>query len=329
MMHPDVDVIIGSRNGKDHLTRCLEFVYGQIYEGRIHTVVVDNNSLDASAFIVSSRYPQVQLIINKEDIGQAAAYNMAFSKGDGKYVLFLGEDVELAPNFIAEQVSFIEHSKGFAGAAGLLFYGREENQTEFIDSAGITLKGSAPTPRLQGARTGEAGQEGKEVFGPAGAAAFWSRESLLKIAPDGMIFDEDIISGHLDADIAWRARWMGYRFWYNPRATAVHHRGILYAKDEERARMAEYMRIRGKLLCYRKNMLHGGWRKRGGAVRKAVRRELLRFVMRHGAIHGMDLWLSMKRPMGAMKIKADAFQARASVTPETIYREIFSARAMK
>ncbi|MCZ7582876.1 MAG: glycosyltransferase [Deltaproteobacteria bacterium] len=96
MPKPEVDVIVGSRDGKEHLARCLEFVYAQEYDGPIHTHVVDNDSRDASSFLVNSRYPQVRLTSNKDNVGRAGAYNQALAKARGRYVIFLSQDVEIA-----------------------------------------------------------------------------------------------------------------------------------------------------------------------------------------------------------------------------------------
>ncbi|MCZ7582875.1 MAG: hypothetical protein M5R36_05790 [Deltaproteobacteria bacterium] len=83
----------------------------------------------------------------------------------------------------------------------------------------------------------------RELFGPAGAAAFWDRACLDELARGGMIFDEDMIDGLLDFDVAWRARWLGHRFWYNPGAFVLHNRGVLYTNHEERRREHEFLPV--------------------------------------------------------------------------------------
>jgi len=327
MTEPEVDVIIGSRNGKEHLVRCLDFVYAQEYGGRIHTVVVDNDSHDASVFAVSSRYPQVHLIENKEDLGRAAAYNQALAGTKGRFVLFLAQDVEIAPDFVARQVEFFLRSNGLGGLGARIHLRRKDVETKTIDSLGMNLRGAQPVLFGHDEDPSEIPAEALEIFAPASSASFWDRECLEKVAPDGLVFDEELINGYITLDLAWQARWLGFRIWSNPLAQAVHQRGVLWRRNPERKRQAEFLRIRGRLLCYRKNLLFQGWSRFGKTVRSAVRKEIFKYTMAYGAGFGADLWLSGRRSMKVMFRKAKRMEGRVAVPPESIFRDIFSFRA--
>jgi GT2 family glycosyltransferase len=329
MSKPDVDILIGSKDGKDHLSRCLEFVYEQVYEGRIRTTVVDNNSKDASVFLVNSRYPQVQLLVYKEDFSLANAYNRALAKNSGKYVLFLHEDAELMPNFVAEQVDLLENWPKLGSAGARIHLGREEAGSEVMDSVGLDLRGGSPILAEFGRKASESLPVARDIFGPSGAAGFWRRECLETILEDSLLFDEDLEGGYLDLDIAWRAQWMGWKSVHNPKAVAAHMRGSLYAKDANRERLHQFQKIRSQMLCYRKNMIFGGWKKYSKSVRSAVRREAYQFMRNHGAVHGFDLWFSTRKDLRKMAEKADVLEKKAVVKPDEIYRGIFSLQAMK
>lgn len=326
LMSPDVDVIIGSRNGKEHLMRCLEYVYGQIYDGKIRTTVVDNHSTDASVFIVSSRYPQVQLLVNETDLGLAAAYNLALAKTQNRYVLMLHQDVELSPNFVSEQVAVLQNTPQIAGLSARLVLGEEGNPNKTIDSTGTVLRGGTVKLIDSGLSVKDSQSLVKEIFAPAEAAAFWTREALEKIAVNGMIFDEDIVEGYLQLDCAWRAKWAGYRFWYNPRATAVHHRGMLYAKDKERRREVESFRIRSRVLVYKKNLIFGDVKQFGPSLRKIATKEMAEFMSKYGPMRAAELWLSIRYAQRGLKRKSRWVEKNAVVKPSAIYREIFFAK---
>jgi GT2 family glycosyltransferase len=60
------------------------------------------------------------------------------------------------------------------------------------------------------------------VFCADGAAAVYRRETLEDCALDGEVFDENMPGWGCDADLAWRARLLGWRSRYEPRAV-VHH----------------------------------------------------------------------------------------------------------
>jgi GT2 family glycosyltransferase len=61
-----------------------------------------------------------------------------------------------------------------------------------------------------------------ECFGADGAAAMYRREALDDCALDGEVFDENMPGWGCDADLAWRARLLGWRSRYEPGAV-VHH----------------------------------------------------------------------------------------------------------
>jgi len=63
-----------------------------------------------------------------------------------------------------------------------------------------------------------------EIFGPAGAAALFRREMLDDIG----FFDPDMFAYYEDMDLAWRARWRGWRCVAAPRAR-IHHKGSAHS----------------------------------------------------------------------------------------------------
>lgn len=57
-----------------------------------------------------------------------------------------------------------------------------------------------------------------------GAVAFHRQRMLEDIAVKGEYFDEQFFAYMDDVDLAWRARLMGWRSWYEPAAGATHRR---------------------------------------------------------------------------------------------------------
>ena len=93
-----------------------------------------------------------------------------------------------------------------------------------------------------------------EVFGADGAAAFYRRETLSDCALGGHeVFDENMPGWGCDADLAWRARLLGWRSRYEP-AAVVHH--IRTYSPSTRARMSALDRrtqFRNRYLMIAKN----------------------------------------------------------------------------
>src|SRR5205823_13139624 len=63
---------------------------------------------------------------------------------------------------------------------------------------------------------------GGEAFGADGACALYRREVLEALGPE--VLDEDLELWATDADLAWRARALGWRCAYAPAARARHVR---------------------------------------------------------------------------------------------------------
>jgi GT2 family glycosyltransferase len=91
------------------------------------------------------------------------------------------------------------------------------------------------------------------VFGPDGACGLWRRATLDDCAPDGEVFDEDLALWASDADLAWRARLLGWRAVYEPAARGRH---VRFFSPSTRSRVApEHRRLqfRNRLLMVAKN----------------------------------------------------------------------------
>ena len=61
-----------------------------------------------------------------------------------------------------------------------------------------------------------------DAFGADGAAAVYRRQTLADCAIEGEVFDENMPGWGCDADLAWRARLLGWEARYEP-AAVVHH----------------------------------------------------------------------------------------------------------
>jgi GT2 family glycosyltransferase len=125
-MH-DLGIVIVNWNTRELLDRCLATVYAS--EGvSFRVVVVDNASVDGSADMVRSRYPQAELIASETNDGYPAGNNRGLRllgyRGAGdvaddapRYALLLNPDTELPPDALARMVAFMD-ANSRVGAAG-------------------------------------------------------------------------------------------------------------------------------------------------------------------------------------------------------------------
>jgi len=85
-----IDVVVVSYNRRDLLERCLASLRESGRTTRVF--VVDNDSSDGSAGLVSDHYPEVELILNDANVGFAAAVNRGVKRGHAPAVLLLNSD---------------------------------------------------------------------------------------------------------------------------------------------------------------------------------------------------------------------------------------------
>jgi len=120
-----VFVIIVSYNGEKWLEKNLSSLKNSIYP--VKTIVVDNNSSDASSEIIRS-FQDVQLINSKENLGFGLANNLAMKEAlskDADYLFLLNQDTWVFPETIGNLVSAAEEYNNFGILSPLHYSGNE------------------------------------------------------------------------------------------------------------------------------------------------------------------------------------------------------------
>ncbi len=85
-------------------------------------IVVDNASQDGTVALVRHRFPQVQLIQNRTDIGYASAVNQAFRLCKTEYFFLLNPDIRLPDKRVAAALlDHIQNRPDIAAVAPLQF----------------------------------------------------------------------------------------------------------------------------------------------------------------------------------------------------------------
>lgn len=117
MADMDVSIIIVSWNTKDILRDCLKSVYGQTSGIDFEVIVIDNASLDGSAEMVKTEFPQAKLIANADNRGFAVANNQGIEISNGRYILLLNSDTIVLDGAIQKTVHFADEHKEAAVTA--------------------------------------------------------------------------------------------------------------------------------------------------------------------------------------------------------------------
>ena len=219
--------------------------------------VVDNASSDLTGDLaVQHRAEYIRL---DERISYAAAMNVALRRTRGETVLFLNADCFLAPDFLERARPRLDENRVGSVAGKLL---RCEGPTDFsrreIDAAGMYVDRRRKNGLVGHGRPAEAFAAAGECFGADGACALYRREVLEQCSLGEEVFDEDMALWASDADLAWRARLLGWRCAYEPSATARHIRTYSPSKRDQVAEAHRRLQFRNRYLMWVKNETRQG-----------------------------------------------------------------------
>jgi GT2 family glycosyltransferase len=118
----DVSIIIVNFNTRDLLAACLASIYQHTTDLAFEIIVIDNHSTDDSVAMARVQFPQVQLIVNAENIRYAQANNQGLAEATGKYVLYLNSDILLQGPTIKALYHFLETTPAAVAVGPRLIY---------------------------------------------------------------------------------------------------------------------------------------------------------------------------------------------------------------
>lgn len=209
-----VRVVVLNWNGRAWLERCLPALQAQ---SRLadEVVVVDNASNDDSVAWMQTHHPWVQVLALDRNLGFAEGNNRGASGATTDALVFLNNDTEVAPDWLARLVAAAEADDSRALVSSRIVYW---DRPDVIDSAGDGyLRCGGAFKRLHG-QSADRASVSQEVFGACGAAFLIRREWWERLGG----FDPSFFMVYEDVDLSYRARLMGARVWYAADAVVRH-----------------------------------------------------------------------------------------------------------
>lgn len=228
----ELSIIIVNYNVKYFLEQCLHSALKASKNISTEIFVVDNNSVDGSAQLIREKFPQINFIENRENVGFSKANNQAIRQAKGKYILLLNPDTIVEEDTFSKVVDFMNRNPE-AGGLGV----------KMIDGKGAFLpesKRGLPTPwvafyKMFGIsklfpNSKKFGKyhlsylnenEIHEVDVLAGAFMLLRKKTLDKIG----LLDETFFMYGEDIDLSYRITLGGYKNYYYPETTIIHYKG--------------------------------------------------------------------------------------------------------
>ena len=222
----DISIVIVNWNTKKLLIDCLASVFETVKNIPKEIWVVDNASSDGSVEAVRLKYPRVNFIQNRKNLGFAAANNQAFSKMQGRYALLLNTDAVLTEGAVEKLYTFMERHSDAGIACGQLLNtdGSEQNSIANFPGIGSLLCNESLLqilfPRkFPGKR--KQYREPVEVDSCIGACLMVRKKAMDEVG----LLDKRYFFFFEETDWAYRMKRAGWKIYFVPSAGIFHIQG--------------------------------------------------------------------------------------------------------
>lgn len=225
-----VSVLIVSFNTRDYTLACLRSVFRYTRQPEVEVIVIDNASIDNSAQLIASEFPQARLIVSTENLGFAAANNRAAEHARGEYLLLLNPDTLLQDDAVAALCDFADRypDAGIYGGRTLHADGRLNPSSCWRRPSvwGMTCRGTGLGVLFRGRRWFDPEPMGwwqrddeRDVDIISGCFLLIQRQLWQRLQG----FDPSFFMYAEDYDLCLRAHRLGARPRVTPYATIIHH----------------------------------------------------------------------------------------------------------
>jgi GT2 family glycosyltransferase len=180
------------------------------------TLVVDNASIDGSADGLEARFPGIVVLRLGENVGFAAANNIAAREAaDCEWLALLNPDAFPEPDWLEQLLAAAAQKPDHAFFASRIVMASDPDR---LDAAGDVLHVSGVAWQRDRGAPSSAARAAGEVFSACAAAALYRRDVFVDVGG----FDERFFCYFEDVDLGFRLRLAGHRCWYVPSAVVAH-----------------------------------------------------------------------------------------------------------
>jgi GT2 family glycosyltransferase len=238
-------VVIPNWNGEDFLADCLDSLLAQSLAA--HIIVVENGSVDGSRNLLSSKYPQVETLLQPKNLGFAEGVNVGIRRAmelGAKYVALLNNDAVADKDWLKHLVAFLDKHDRAGIVTGKLI-SRDNNR---LDSTGdLYTSWGLPYPRGRDESLSDNYDDQLWVFGASGGGSLYRVKMLEQIG----LFDRAFFAYYEDVDISFRAQLAGWKVGYESEAKAYHQ---ICATSSKIGGFATYQTFKNLPMLFWKNV---------------------------------------------------------------------------
>ena len=227
-----ISIVIVNYNVREFLEQAINSAKKALKGIPSEIIVVDNASIDGSVTMLKQRFPDIELIESKKNLGFSAGNNLALRKVSGEYVVLLNPDTVIQEDTFTKLLEFFNETPDASAAT-----------CKIINPDGsfsIDCRHSIPTPltafwRLIGLNklfpksrifgrynlTYLDENEINQVEAISGSFMMIKREEMLKVGE----LDEEFFMYCEDIDYCHRINKSGGKIYYVPTSQIIHYKG--------------------------------------------------------------------------------------------------------
>ena len=252
-MHPECELSIITINFNGLKDTCELIDTLPLEDQSIEVIVVDNASKEDEATVIEQRYPQVNVIRSKENLGFAGGNNLGINAAHGKCLFFINNDTlmrwrkeEGRRMMFQPLIDRLESSPKIGAVCPKIRFSWGDNPIQF---AGYTPL-SHITMRNHAIGCGEADHGQYDTAHPTpyahGAAMMVKREAIEKSG----LMPECYFLYYEELDWSMMIRRAGYDIWYDPALTVFHKES---QSTGQQSPLRTYYITRNRLLFAKRN----------------------------------------------------------------------------
>lgn len=256
-----VSIIIVNYNTKDLILNCIKSIYAHHDRKQFEIIVVDNHSTDDSVSALSIHYPDIKIIINKENKGFGSANNQGVNEAIYEYVLLLNSDTIIEFDILTELEQFMGKHKNCAGVSPEILYPDKIKQNTYGNYPTISF---CLLNALQLLPFCTQRYKQKYAIGlpsyfkePAivphiiGVSMFLRKDAFKQVGG----FDENFFLYFEETDLCYRIQELGYKFYVNPHVYVLH----LLSKSSPNSIFKTKHLLKSRIYYFKKRKTKGIW----------------------------------------------------------------------
>ena len=211
---PLISIIILNYNAEKFLDECLDSIY-KTEKVNFEVILVDNASTNKSYRACTQKFPEINLIENKKNLGYCEGNNVGIRSAKGEFIVVLNPDTVVTPTWLYELINaYQDNGEGIYQPKILATTDHDMllSSGQFIQLFGFGYS------RDKGEKNTQKSNDIEKISYASGTCLFTSKVIFERLEN----FDPFLFAYHDDLDLCWRAAIFGINSFYVSTSVIFH-----------------------------------------------------------------------------------------------------------